>query len=89
MATTKAITYAFQCSDMIVESVQFQSNNFVGNFNYRQSTAVVEDPNPSTHDYEARWYRIFTKRQKQSQTRQTREQNWKERKKPKPKVQKD
>ncbi|GKC00367.1 hypothetical protein Tco_0986503 [Tanacetum coccineum] len=47
MATTKAITYALQYSDMIVESVQFQS------------TAVVEDPNPSTHDYEARPLKEF------------------------------
>ncbi|GKE13778.1 hypothetical protein Tco_1421355 [Tanacetum coccineum] len=47
MATTKAITYALQYSDMTVESVQFQS------------TAVVEDPNPSTHDYEARPLKEF------------------------------
>ncbi|GJX33331.1 hypothetical protein Tco_0243186 [Tanacetum coccineum] len=34
-------------------------------------------------------YRIFTKGQKQSQTGQYQERNWKEREKPKPKVQKD
>ncbi|GJV45083.1 ALP1-like protein [Tanacetum coccineum] len=35
------------------------------------------------------WYRIFTKGQNQSQTEQNRERNWKEREKPRPKVQKD
>ncbi|GJQ90479.1 hypothetical protein Tco_0001618 [Tanacetum coccineum] len=33
-------------------------------------------------------YRIFTKGQKQSQTEQNRARNWKEREKPRPKVQK-
>ncbi|GKF01089.1 hypothetical protein Tco_0028012, partial [Tanacetum coccineum] len=45
--------------------------------------------NPKGRKITGRVYRIFTKGQKQSQTRQNREGNWKEREKLRPKVQKD
>ncbi|GJW10435.1 hypothetical protein Tco_1576262 [Tanacetum coccineum] len=43
MAMTIEIKYAPQCGDMIVESVLFSSNNFVGNFNYPQSFPTYKD----------------------------------------------
>ncbi|GKD50315.1 hypothetical protein Tco_1279291 [Tanacetum coccineum] len=36
MAANQALEYSPQCGDLIVESVVFHSNNFVGNFNYPQ-----------------------------------------------------
>ncbi|GKD28237.1 hypothetical protein Tco_1239015 [Tanacetum coccineum] len=43
MVATQAVKYAPQCGDMTMESVQFQSNNFVGNFNYPQSVPTYKD----------------------------------------------
>ncbi|GKA99669.1 hypothetical protein Tco_0827663 [Tanacetum coccineum] len=43
MASTKAIKYAPQCGDLTVESVQFQSSNFVGNFSYPQSALAYKN----------------------------------------------
>nr|GEU54679.1 hypothetical protein [Tanacetum cinerariifolium] len=42
MAATKVIKYAPQYGDLIVESVVFHSNNFVGNFNYPQNTPAYK-----------------------------------------------
>ncbi|GKB49942.1 retrovirus-related pol polyprotein from transposon TNT 1-94 [Tanacetum coccineum] len=39
---TQAVTYAPQCGDMAVESVQFQSSNFVENFSYPQSVPTYK-----------------------------------------------
>ncbi|GKC25443.1 hypothetical protein Tco_1027593 [Tanacetum coccineum] len=43
MAATQAMIYAPQYGDMTVESVQFQSNNFVGNFSYPQSVRAYKE----------------------------------------------
>ncbi|GJY28201.1 hypothetical protein Tco_0403968 [Tanacetum coccineum] len=43
MATTQAIIYAPQVVDMIVESVHFKSNNFVGNYSYAQSVPAYKN----------------------------------------------
>ncbi|GJX78324.1 hypothetical protein Tco_0325135 [Tanacetum coccineum] len=43
MASTKVIKYAPQCGDLTVESVQFQSNNFVGNFYHPFSVSAYKD----------------------------------------------
>ncbi|GJW23915.1 hypothetical protein Tco_0037726 [Tanacetum coccineum] len=43
MAATQAVIYAPQCGDMTVESVQFQSNNFVENFNHPHSVLAYKD----------------------------------------------
>ncbi|GJY13299.1 hypothetical protein Tco_0382608 [Tanacetum coccineum] len=43
MATSQEIIYAPQCGDMIVESVQFKSNNFAGNFSYPQSVPAYKN----------------------------------------------
>ncbi|GKD70358.1 hypothetical protein Tco_1324448 [Tanacetum coccineum] len=72
MAAIQAVKYAPQCGDRTVESVQFQSNNFVGNFSYPQSipaykdickvlwcTAVVEDPNPTEDNSKVRPLKEF------------------------------
>ncbi|GKD19925.1 hypothetical protein Tco_1209083 [Tanacetum coccineum] len=49
MAATQAVKYAPQCGDMIVESVQFQSNNLVVNFNYPQSIPAYNKGNYVSH----------------------------------------
>ncbi|GKB61753.1 hypothetical protein Tco_0917939 [Tanacetum coccineum] len=43
MEATQAVKYAPQCGDMTVKSVQFQSNNFVGNFSYPQSVPSYKE----------------------------------------------
>ncbi|GJZ92544.1 hypothetical protein Tco_0664609 [Tanacetum coccineum] len=43
MAATQAVKYTPQCGDMIVESVQFQSNNFIRNFSYPQSVSAYKE----------------------------------------------
>ncbi|GJR49882.1 hypothetical protein Tco_1400403 [Tanacetum coccineum] len=43
MATSQAIIYAPQVEDMIVETIQFKSNNFVGNFSYPQSVPAYKN----------------------------------------------
>ncbi|GJW64179.1 hypothetical protein Tco_0116063 [Tanacetum coccineum] len=49
------------------------------------SSFVLDNVRASYRQFLQPWYQIFTKEQKQSQTRQNRELNWKEREKPKPK----
>ncbi|GJU29509.1 hypothetical protein Tco_1173098 [Tanacetum coccineum] len=43
MVATQAIKYALKCDDMTVKSVQFQSNNFVGNFSYPKSAPAYKN----------------------------------------------
>ncbi|GJY70526.1 hypothetical protein Tco_0474229 [Tanacetum coccineum] len=43
MTATQAVQYAPKCGDMTVESVQFLSNNFVGNFSYPQSVPAYKE----------------------------------------------
>ncbi|GJS36431.1 hypothetical protein Tco_0534813 [Tanacetum coccineum] len=43
MAATQADKYAPQCGDLTVESVQFQSNNFVENFSYSQNVPTYKE----------------------------------------------
>ncbi|GKA02516.1 hypothetical protein Tco_0675181 [Tanacetum coccineum] len=55
MAANKAIEYAPQCGDLTVESLVFQTNNVVGNFNYPQNcTTNAYDPNPPADETQSR-----------------------------------
>ncbi|GJY43265.1 hypothetical protein Tco_0431478 [Tanacetum coccineum] len=42
MAANQAIEYAPQCGDLTVESLVFQTNNVVGNFNYPQNVSAYK-----------------------------------------------
>ncbi|GJR84503.1 hypothetical protein Tco_0155288 [Tanacetum coccineum] len=67
MTANQAIEYALQCGDLTMESLVFQTNNVVGNFNYPQNvpaykptfkefwcTAIAYDPNPPADETRSR-----------------------------------